>query len=188
MNPKLILITGFPCTGKTTLAQKVEATFSIPRLSKDDIKESLFDSLGWSDRERSRQLGKATYPLLFSFLESLLKTGTNCVIESNFKPEFDSAVFQKFQKSYQFECLQILCHCDGEILFERFKQRAENGERHPGHVDHTALDEFKPLLLQGKIEPIKIDGETIEIDNTDFEQVDDERILERIKKFLDHEK
>ena len=55
--PLLIVVTGAPCAGKTTLARRIAETFRLPLIAKDDIKESLFDSLGWKDREWSKQLG-----------------------------------------------------------------------------------------------------------------------------------
>lgn len=47
----LIIITGLPGTGKTTLGRKLAEEFRLPFISKDDIKEFLFDNLGWKDRE-----------------------------------------------------------------------------------------------------------------------------------------
>jgi broad-specificity NMP kinase len=46
--PVLILITGAPCTGKTTIAQHLAGKFQLPVVHKDDIKERLFDRLDYS--------------------------------------------------------------------------------------------------------------------------------------------
>ncbi|WP_425432548.1 AAA family ATPase [Hydrococcus rivularis] len=46
MKMLLILISGLPCTGKTTLARKIAQKLQLPLVCRDDIKESLFDSLG----------------------------------------------------------------------------------------------------------------------------------------------
>jgi adenylate kinase family enzyme len=70
MTALMILISGLPCTGKTTLARKIAQKFRLPLISRDDIKESLFDSLGWHDREWSKQLGVASYQLLYYFSRS----------------------------------------------------------------------------------------------------------------------
>ena len=42
----LIIINGAPCTGKTTLGRKLAKQLCLPFLSKDGIKEVLFDTLG----------------------------------------------------------------------------------------------------------------------------------------------
>jgi shikimate kinase len=51
MTSSLIIISGLPCTGKTTLGRKLAQDLSLPLICRDSIKESLFDSLGYSDRE-----------------------------------------------------------------------------------------------------------------------------------------
>lgn len=41
--PLIILITGLPCTGKTTLGYKLAKRYSLPFVHKDGIKELLFE-------------------------------------------------------------------------------------------------------------------------------------------------
>src|SRR5438046_2407448 len=85
--PRLIIVTGLPATGKTTLARRLAADLALPLVTKDDIKERLFDRLGWRDRAWSRLLGQATYDLLYYFSELLLAGGRSFVVESNFHPD-----------------------------------------------------------------------------------------------------
>jgi predicted kinase len=53
----LIVITGLPGTGKTTLGRKLAEELALPFISKDDIKELLFDGLGWEDRAKLKKWG-----------------------------------------------------------------------------------------------------------------------------------
>ena len=66
--PLLVIVTGLPCTGKTVLAHRLAHDIHIPIIAKDDLKESLFDSLGWSDRDWSIKLGRATIQLLYQLV------------------------------------------------------------------------------------------------------------------------
>ena len=70
MKPLLIIISGPPCAGKTTLAKLLGERFALPVMGKDTLKELLFDTLGWQDRERSRAFGRASNELLFQFVAS----------------------------------------------------------------------------------------------------------------------
>lgn len=182
--PLLVIITGLPASGKTSLGTWLAAQMQLPYIYKDGIKEILFESLGWSDRERSKQLGRATYPLLYHFVEAQLAARKACIVESNFDPHYASAEFQALQQRYPFEPLQIVCVADGHTLVERYRQRAEAGERHPGHVDASTYAEMEPLLRKGAIDPLDIGGTRIVVDTTDFSSIDYEGIAAAVRSLL----
>ena len=181
--PIIVIISGLSCTGKSTLTEKISKRFSIPYFSKDMFKELLFDELGYSDRVWSKKLGGASYAILYKIAQSLLKTGQSFILESNFKPEIDRQDFLDLQKNFSFKIIEVLCYADGKILFERFKQRAEGGNRHPGHVDHLCYPEQKKVLMVGKAKSMGI-GDLIEVDTTEFEKIDYNKILITIEKLL----
>jgi len=180
--PILLLITGLPCTGKTTLGRRIAQEFHWPLVSRDAIKEQLFDSLGWQDRAWSQKLGHASYAILHHLADVLLHAHCSCILESNFTPAFDSEPFQQLQARHQFFPLQIVCHTDGPVLFERFQHRSESGERHPGHVDYLNYQEFAPRLLDGRAEPLEIGGEVLNVDTTVFEQIEYAALFREIRE------
>ena len=57
----LIIVTGPPASGKTGLARRFAADLRLPLICRDDFKEKLFDTLGWSDRAWSKRLGLLTW-------------------------------------------------------------------------------------------------------------------------------
>ena len=183
--PLLIIIAGPSCTGKTTLGRYLAQELRWPFIHKDGIKELLFDYIGWGDRAWSRKLGQATIEILFYFVESQLRAGQSFIVESNFLPPFHAERFLKLKQQYDFEPFQIQCICDGNVLFERFIQRAESGVRHPGHVDKLNYEEFKPVLLKGRHDPLEIGGRIYEVDTTDFAAIDCKKILEEVQAVLE---
>src|SRR5215467_2997000 len=114
-SPPLVIVTGPPASGKTTLGRALAERLRLPFLYKDGIKETLFDRLGWSDREWSRRLGLASYDLLYHFLAAELAAGRSLVVESNFSATYDTPRFLALKQRYGFGPLQILCHASGDV-------------------------------------------------------------------------
>lgn len=168
----VIIISGPPCTGKTTVGKRLAEAFNLPFINKDEIKELLFERLGWRDRPWSKQLSLASYDLLFYFTESQLKAGNSLIVESNFNPEIDTRKFLDLKEKYGFVAFEIQCQADGEVLLQRFKQRANSGARHPGHVDQVTINELNESLRKGKQPPLEIGATIFRIDTTAFSNID----------------
>ena len=185
--PLLIIVSGPPASGKTTLARQVARELGLPFIYKDGIKETLFDSLGWQDRAWSKKLGLATYRLLYYFLEAELAAGQSLVVESNFAP-IATTEFKRLQEKYTFRPFQVMCRADGKALIERYCARANDPGRHPGHVDLETLAEIKPVLTRGYLDPLDIGGEIVEIETTDFSKIDVAGIVSRLRTALEESK
>lgn len=181
MPATLILITGRPATGKSCLANTISDALNIPVISKDGFKEILFDEVGGEDRQWSNKLGKASFKLIDYVLEGQLKAGNSIILESPLNPEFENKKFQQWQEKYEFQAIQIICDGDNDVLFERFKQRAIDNNRHIGHQDAESLGEFKEMFQKPVGEQrIDIDATVIQIDTTDFSKVDEDLIIQQI--------
>jgi len=175
MKTTFILISGFSCTGKTTLAKKISQRYLLPLMSRDDIKESLYDSLGYSDREWSKKLGTASYDLLYLFIERLLANKQSLIAESNFKSGTDTTKLLNLKNKYQFHLIQIHCYTSVAIALARFKDRSRSGERHPGHVDDSIYEEMETNWKRGGYEIEDICDRTIRLNTTDFNSIDYEQ-------------
>ena len=143
----MILITGLPCTGKTYIAKKLSDNLNIPLFMKDTIKEIIFDTIGYSDREYSKKVSETARLLLFKYADEMLSKNIDFILESNFKAINDNEIFQNLYNKYNPKIVQILCFSDGDVLFERFKDRSMNGNRHPGHNDSNNLNECQYIFI-----------------------------------------
>lgn len=68
MQRQIVLVSGAPAAGKTTCARLLAALLGFPLLSKDDIKEALWDALESpaGDRAWSRRVGDAAMEVLWA--------------------------------------------------------------------------------------------------------------------------
>lgn len=157
----------------------------LPLLSRDVIKEALFDTLGWEDRLKSKQFGAAAALVLFTQLTQILGAGASCLTESNFRRTHSSTDFQRLVADTGAQIIQVQCVADGQVLLDRFTTRSSSVERHPGHCDDTNLDEFRADLLAGRYEPLDVPGEVLTLDTTDLDAVSIDDLAARLSALLD---
>ncbi len=124
---KVILITGLPCSGKTTLARQVSAALACPTLSKDDFKERLADNEGQTPQ--SRLLGIQAEEMMLAASLDLARANTTHVAESVLRAEYISAYLRDVSAIAQL--LVVVLQCEREVLMQRFRQRS----RHVIHND-----------------------------------------------------
>ncbi len=177
----LIVVTGPPCAGKTTLAAQLGRDLSLPVIHRDVLKEILFDSLGVRDRAWSREVGGSSHDLLFSMLESLLKVGYPCIVESNFEVGRASVRLEQLCKTSGFVPVEILCTAETETLRRRYLARLESGERHAGHVDHLNLDETSARWVNSRHGSLGLGGPNLRVDTTNFGKAEYDLLLSEIK-------
>jgi predicted kinase len=185
-SPFLILISGLPCTGKTTLAERISDCLSFTLITKDAIKEILFDHLGYGGRDWSKCLSLATYDLMFHTAAASLKAGGSVVVEANFSPDIIRRGLEVIRQQSDFCLCDIHCRTDGEILLERFKKRACGGTRNPGHLDTIVLSELEAMVTGGDEGRLDLDCETIQVDTTQLERLDMDAILTMIKQIVEN--
>ena len=183
----VIIITGLPATGKTWFGRQLANRLGWPYLYKDGVKELLYDTLGWSDREWSQRLSQVSFELVFYMAEIELAARRSFIIEANFYPATANAKFLTLQQQFGFRPVQIQCVADGEVLFERFKARASDPDRHPGHIELNRLDEFEPLLRTGRAGKLELDGPYFELDTTDFNRVDYAGLIGEVERVLNEQ-
>ena len=90
----LIVITGLPASGKSRLARAAKAEFGYPILEKDRIKETLFDTVGFSNYAEKRALDHQANDELLRELEGILSEGGSAIIDNN----FDTIAAEKLKK------------------------------------------------------------------------------------------
>lgn len=144
MKPKLIIVQGAPASGKTTVSRAlVERLPGTILVSKDNIKEFLFDTQPSGDRNWSRTLGRASIAAMYAMAEVFLASGRTVLLESAFDAEFAASDIQALKA----DSIEVYCYASPAVLEQRFAQRAETS-RHPGHLDNEATYDGTAALAQ----------------------------------------
>lgn len=180
----IILVSGPPASGKSSLAKRLAADLGLPLLSRDTFKEHLFDTLGTGDRSWSKRLGAASYAILWTALASNLAAAIPTIVESTLRGEFPTQRINDLAQQYPLITHQLNCIADGPTLLRRHQERNRSLERHPGHIVDQDDDEIHAELLRGRTDPLPLAGAVIEVDTTDFATLDYDGLLAQLRALL----
>jgi predicted kinase len=163
--PLLVIVSGSPASGKSSLAEEIAAELNLPLLSRDDIKEALMDVYPAEDRKESKVAGAAAFKAMYQVLGSMLQVGVGVVLESTFeKGRSENDLSQFFDRSIP---VQVTCKASTDVLKERLAERIRTGSRHPGHQDEAAYIEVEEAMARGDYDPLDLDVPCIEVNSDD---------------------
>ena len=164
MRALLVVVTGPPASGKSTLARELSSRLGIAQVGKDLIKEALYDALA-DERPSPQRLDGAAFALLLRLADAQLRTGVPFVIESAFDRNSTLDPILDLRERRDARLVQIHCARAPARLLAHFAERAESGTRHRVHGDEVGdVHALRRDLDNGRWQPLDLPGELIEID------------------------
>lgn len=151
-SPVLIVVSGAPGTGKTTLAHTIARAVGCPAICRDEIREGLFHA-GTPDPSLRR-----TYDAFFDTLGVLLRAGSTVVAEAAFQDRLWRPVLSPLAGLARIRVVR--CVTDPGVARGRIVERLAEPTR-AAHAD-------RDLLAAGVSgwTPISLDVPTLQVDTT----------------------
>ena len=194
----LIILSGLPASGKSTVARALQGAFPYPILEKDRIKECLFDTLGFQSHAEKRRLDAAAARILLHVAEELLTAGGSVILDNNFDTAAGEAL-RTLQSRLGPRSVTLLLTADEEVLYERYLARDQAHTRHPGHA---VSDRYPPLPGDPEVSPmeregfaqrylsrgmgqVSWDGPVLHVDTTHLESLDTAALVAQVRSALE---
>lgn len=179
------------------MAEAISEKLKLPVISKDTIKELLFDNVGFQSRAEKVKLGIASMEIMYYVAGQLMKTGQPFILENNFEYSSENGMKSLLEK-YQYSALTIILTGDYKVIYQRFLERESSPDRHRGHVVNDCYPEKKENNLktanaktisyenfvrgieQRGFDAFYVDGRHIKVDTTDFSKMNMEKLFSQI--------
>ena len=166
--PIMILVSGMPASGKSTLVEQLASELRFPFFTKDGIKELLFDAeavpVDELDEETSERLGAQAITALYHIAQRILDAGGSVLLEANFRAELTRTQIEPFRS--QAIVRQVACKLPMDKIVERFEERQQGDERHPVHAGVDDVDQLVEDLERKDYGPI-VGIPTLLVDTSD---------------------
>jgi len=178
--PYLIVVTGRPGSGKTTLAKGLSDAFCMPLLSRDQIKEGYVHTLGKSHEELPQEANGVASKIFFDTIGGLLRHQVSVIVEAAFQHHVWASNVEQFKDQAQMSLL--ICKIEDELAHDRYLERGlRDHAREYFHGDKGVELARKGLKAEvAHYEAPRVDVPTFYIDTTDGY----EPSIQKLKKMI----
>jgi predicted kinase len=139
--PTLVVVSGPPGAGKTTLAHAIGRAVGCPVVCRDEIKEGMAHATPGFVAGPSDPLTMRTLPVFFDTLRLLLNAGVTTVAEAAFQDRLWRPGLEPLLSLARLRIIQ--CHVDPAVAARRMDER-----QRPAHADaQWSVASFERIAL-----------------------------------------
>ncbi|MCX5107862.1 AAA family ATPase [Streptomyces sp. NBC_00378] len=164
--PTLVVVSGGPGTGKTTLAHELARVLGCPAIIRDEIKQGMVLSHPGYRSGGDDPLNYPTLDAFFGVLKVLLKAGVTLVAEAAFQDRLWRPNLEPLTGLAPLRVIRCTAHAD--IAHDRIVQRAKQDAHRAAHGDQDLLRAISAgeHSLDSWV-PISLDVPTLTVDTSD---------------------
>ena len=196
LSMKLIILTGAPASGKSSIAEAVGKMLNIDVISKDGFKIDLFEKYGFTSHAEKKELSIKGEKLMHETIGDYIARNKDLIVDNNFK-NFDVLrdILKKAARSVDVRC--VYCVADYSLLAKRYNERISNGSRHQAlytlnqYPVIEGVSEFHPLITREDVERIEQGiqeftfGQNVLEINTDHIEAAFEELCNQVVSFIE---
>jgi predicted kinase len=165
--PLLVIVTGRPGSGKTTLAYALAREIHCPVLSRDEFKEGYVNTVGGTHDGLNDAINWGIYETFFQAIELLLSRQITLVAEAAFQHKLWSPKLASLRTLARVRL--IICTVNPALARRRFIERGlADATRQRFHGDRAVHAARQGIHLPlGNYDPPQSDLPTLTVDTTD---------------------
>ena len=165
--PLLIVVTGRPGSGKTTLAHALAKRVHCPAFCRDEFKEGFVNTMNANHNALGDDVNRGIYETYFQAVELMLSKRISLVVEAAFQHKLWAPKLEPLQDLSRMSLL--ICNVDPLLAKSRFVERGlADPVRERFHGDQAVPAEKEGVrLLIENYDPPRLSTATMSVDTTD---------------------
>jgi predicted kinase len=165
--PFVIVVTGQPGSGKTTLAHALARRIACPALCRDEFKEGYVHTLGGSHASLGPDINARLYPIFFESIDFVVSRGISVVVEAAFQHKAWAPKLTELAERSRVAI--IICSVEPSLARSRWIERGlADSARERFHGDNVARAAAGGAGLPAdQYDPPHMDLPTLTVDTTD---------------------
>jgi predicted kinase len=164
--PLLVVVSGPPGSGTTTLAHTLARAIPCPAISRDEIKEGLVNAMDAYAPAQGDDLSLRTLDVFFGIVGALVNARVSLVAEAAFQHGLWAPGLTPLLERARIHIVR--CRVDPAVAWERINRRAaEQPVRRLVHGDPSLDAPFESFVAKlAAFEPVALPVPTIEVDTS----------------------